>query len=101
MAKNKFMSLMGICQKAGRLVSGEFACENAVKAKKAKLIVIAEDASENTKKKFGNSAKFYNINLICAGSKDELGKVIGRGARSVVAITDEGFATELVKVFNS
>ncbi len=96
-AKNKFMSLMGICQKAGRLVSGEFACENAVKAKKAKLIIIAEDASENTKKKFGNSASSYKCrNLICAESKEELGKVIGRGARSVVAITTRALPRNLL-----
>ena len=50
--KNKFFSMLSLCQRAGRLVSGELPCENAVKSGKAKLLIIAEDASANTKKKF-------------------------------------------------
>jgi len=80
--------------KAGRLTSGEVGCESALKGKKAKLIILAEDASENTKTKFTNSAKFYAVDLIIYGNKSELGYALGKGERSVVAVTDQGFAAK-------
>ena len=45
------LSLAGLAAKAGKVVSGEFATEKAVKTGKAFLVITARDASENTKKK--------------------------------------------------
>ena len=45
------ISLVGLAAKAGKVVSGEFATEKAVKTQKAFLVIIAQDASENTRKK--------------------------------------------------
>ena len=96
--KNKFFSMLSLCQRAGRLVSGELPCENAVKSGKAKLLIIAEDASANTKKKFENAAFAHKIECIVMGNKIELGQTIGKDMRSSVAITDEGFAQQLKKL---
>lgn len=87
--------------KAGKAQSGEVACEAAVKSKKAKLIIVACDASENTKTKFLNSARFYNTDLIEYGNKSELGWALGKAERSVVAITDSGFAAKLKELSRS
>ena len=48
-AKNKVFSLLGLAMKARQLVSGEFQTQEAVKQQNAKLVIISEDASENTK----------------------------------------------------
>ena len=96
--KNKFFSMLSLCQRAGRLVSGELPCENAVKSGKAKLLIIAEDASANTKKKFENAAFAHKTEFIVMGNKIELGQTIGKDMRSSVAITDEGFAQQLKKL---
>ena len=96
--KNKFFSMLSLCQRAGRLVSGELPCENAVKSGKAKLLIIAEDASANTKKKFENAAFDHKTECIVMGNKIELGQTIGKDMRSSVAITDEGFAQQLKKL---
>ena len=48
----KALNLLGLAEKAGKLASGEFQTETAVKKGRAYLAVIAEDASENTRKKF-------------------------------------------------
>lgn len=93
--QNKFFSLLGICMKAGKVQSGEVGSEAALKGKKAKLIIVAEDASENTKTKFLNSAKFYNVDLIEYGKKIDLGWAVGKAERSVMAIIDDGFAKKL------
>ena len=96
--KNKFFSMLSLCQRAGRLVSGELPCENAVKSGKAKLLIIAEDASANTKKKFENAAFAHKTECVVMGNKIELGQTIGKDMRSSVAITDEGFAQQLKKL---
>ena len=48
------LRMVGIATKAGKVASGEFMTENAVKSGIASLVIVAEDASENTKKKFQN-----------------------------------------------
>lgn len=97
---NKFISMIGLCQKAGKLVSGELPCENAIKGKKVKLIILAEDVSKNTEKKFANSGKFYGCEILKTGTKEELGKAIGKDMRSVIAVTDDGFAAQLKKLLD-
>ena len=54
MSIRKELSLLGLAAKAGKVVSGEFATENAVKSGKAFLVLTAEDASNNTRKKFND-----------------------------------------------
>ena len=51
---NKVLSLIGLATKAGKTASGEFLTEREVKSGKAALVIVAGDASENTKKKFRN-----------------------------------------------
>lgn len=98
MNNNKFLSMLGLCQRAGKMVSGEFSCEGAVKNHKAKLVIIADDASDNTKKKFSDMCSFYKTNLIYYGSKSLLGKSIGKEYRSSLAVVDAGFADAIVKL---
>ena len=51
---NKGLSLLGLAFRSGNLVSGEFAAREAVRKKTAALIIVANDASDNTKKMFEN-----------------------------------------------
>ena len=96
----KFYSLLGLCKRAGRLAGGEVAAEQAVRGKEARLLVVAGDASANTKKKFRNSAAYYHIPLAEVGTKAELGKAVGEDMRAVLAITDAGFAKKLQELAN-
>ena len=96
---NKFLSLLGLCQRAGKLVSGELPCEKALKGVKVKLLIISEDASGNTKKKFKNAALLKNVDIICTETKENIGRAIGKDLRSTVAIIDEGFARQLKNLY--
>ena len=53
MKQDKALAMIGLAQKAGKIVSGEFATEKAVKTGKAALVIVAGDASENTPVKYG------------------------------------------------
>ena len=94
---NKAIQFLGMIKKAGKLVSGQFAVENAVKSYKAKLVIVAEDASENTRKEFRDMCSFYETDYLECASKEEIGHVIGCEYRACVAILDEGFANALKK----
>lgn len=91
----KIFSYIGLAMKGRKLVSGEFATEKAVKSKQALLVLVAEDASNNTKKKFTNMCTYYNVPLYFFGKKEELGKAIGKDLRSSLAFIDRGLADEI------
>ena len=58
---DRLLSLLGIAQKAGKIVSGGFLCEKAIKSREAKLVIIAEDAQKNTVSTISNKCTFYHI----------------------------------------
>ncbi len=93
----QILSQLGIAMKAGKLVSGEYLVEKAVKEMKAYLVVIAEDASDNTKKHFSDMCQYRNIPIRFFRTKEEIGKTIGKSYRASIAVTDEGFAKSILK----
>ncbi len=97
MDSNKVYSLLGLCMRAGKLKSGEFAVLDAIRKHTAQLVVISEDASDNTKKQFNDKCSYYKVPIIFFGSKEELGHAIGKDVRTSLAITDQGFAQSLRK----
>jgi ribosomal protein L7Ae-like RNA K-turn-binding protein len=79
------------------LVSGEFQTLEAVKKGSAMLVIIAGDASANTKKLFTNKCTFYEVPVREFGTKEELGRAIGRDMRSSLGVCDAGLAEAIVK----
>ena len=62
---------------------------------------MAEDASENTKKKFRDMCEFYDVPIIFYSDKDTLGHAMGKQFRASLAILDEGFAKGILKELKS
>lgn len=91
MNDKKINSYLGLCKKAGRLVSGEFQTLKAIQTGTTNFVIISSDASENTKKKFRDKCKYYNVDIRFYGDKVSLGMAIGTGERTSIAILDEGF----------
>ena len=101
MNNKKALSLISLATKAGKVVSGEFATEKEVKTGYAELVIVAQDASDNTKKKFQNMCEFYEVPIIFYGDKETLGHTIGKEFRAMLAITDPGFANGVSKHLNA
>ena len=91
----KIQSLLSRWQRAGKIVTGEDTVEINVKKGSAFLVIIAGDASENTKNKFVNKCKYYNVPYFICYTKEELSSCIGKYNRSVYAITEVNFAEKL------
>ncbi|MCH5267429.1 MAG: ribosomal L7Ae/L30e/S12e/Gadd45 family protein [Lachnospiraceae bacterium] len=89
--------MLGIATKAGKVSSGEFMTENAVKSGTAALVIIAGDASDNTKKKFRNMCEYYEVPIRIYSTKDELGHSMGKEFRASLAVNDEGLAQAIMK----
>lgn len=98
MKPNKILSLLGLATKSRNVVSGEFMTEKAVKSGEAMLVIVSEEASDNTKKKFRNMCEFYHVPFYIWGASEELGHAMGKEFRMSVAITDEGFAGSIIKL---
>lgn len=92
---NKILSTLSISMKAGKVLSGEFAVEAAVKKSECNIVIVASDASNNTKKLFRDKCTFYNIPMYVYGTKEQLGNAIGKEMRASVAISDYGLAKNI------
>lgn len=94
---NKVLSLLGLATKAGKVASGEFSTEKSVKTGKGFLVLVADDASQNTKKKFQNMCDFYEVPIYFIANKEELGRFCGKKFRASLAVQDENFAKAMLK----
>jgi len=94
---DKFYSGLGLATRARKLVTGEETVLKAIRSGEAKLVILAEDASEGTRKKFHDKCTSYGVPILEHGSRESLGASIGKEARVSIAITDEGFVQMLRK----
>ena len=98
MGQNKICSLLGIAMRGRNLVSGEYQTLEAVKKGSAMLVIVAEDASDNTKKLFSDKCSFYKVPIFRYGTKENLGRAVGKDMRSSVGICNEGLAEAIIKL---
>ena len=91
---NKCLNMLGLCARARRLESGTQAVEISIKKGSARLVVIDEEASQETKKMFSEVCGAKKIPVIqVEGSM--LGDAIGKPGRRVAAVTDDSFADRI------
>ena len=100
MKTDSVLRMIGLAAKAGKVVSGEFMTEKAVKEGRAFLVLVSEEASDNTRKMFTNMCTYYKVPLYFFGTKEELGHSMGKEMRASVAVLDSGLAKALVKQLN-
>ena len=95
--KERALNLLGLAQRAGKLISGEALVLQSVRSNKAKLVCLASDASDNTSKQFLNKCEYYDVPLVTAFSREELSHALGKD-RTVCALMDDGFMHSLQKL---
>lgn len=92
---------MGFAQKSGNMVSGENTVELYIPKKKVSLVIITEDASENTRQRFISMAERYQVPYIIWGDREILSHAIGKYNRAVYGVTNKKFSREILKLFES
>lgn len=93
MQMNNFLNTLGLASRARKIVTGETLI-NKIRSNGVYFVVIASDASDNSKKKITDKCTSYNVDYVIAGNISELSKAIGKNNR-VARITDRGFAKNL------
>lgn len=96
----KIYGMISLSNKARKLVSGQFSVEKLVRSNHAKLVLAAQDSSAASIKGYQDMCEFYHIPFYTLGTKEALGKSIGKEFRGVVAISDENFASAIMKLMN-
>ena len=93
----RFFGMVGMAMRAGKIVVGCDVICTALAKGGIKLVLIASDASDATKKRLSNKTKFYNVPAIEAPVEaDRLGALIGKTyAPAAIAVSDAGFAEEI------
>ncbi|HKM43800.1 MAG TPA: ribosomal L7Ae/L30e/S12e/Gadd45 family protein [Limnochordia bacterium] len=89
---SKVYSYLGLARRAGKIVSGEQAVIGGVKRGQVCLVLVAQDASSNTYRKFSALAKNHNVRCLLFGEKDLLGQALGQSPRSILGVVDRNFA---------
>ena len=100
MSQSKVLSLGSLATRAGKTASGEFCTEKEVKSGRAFLVLVADDASDNTKKMFTNMCTHYKVPIYLFGTKEELGHAMGQEFRASLSVEDAGFAKTLASRMN-
>lgn len=98
--KKKLLNMIGLATRARRVVSGEFSTEKSVKSGRSRLVIVSEEASDNTKKMFTNMCTYYKVPIYLFGTKDELGHAMGQEIRASLSIEDAGFAKSMAGLMN-
>ena len=92
--------MLGISAKAGKIVSGTDYCIQELKKGKIQLILVAEDASEKTKKNFVFYTQEVKIPIVFFGTIDDNSKAIGKQNRAVIGIAEKNLANQIEKIIN-
>ncbi|MFC0188856.1 YlxQ family RNA-binding protein [Fictibacillus aquaticus] len=100
MTAKKWENLLGLANRAGKIISGEELVVKAIQKNTAKLVLLSEDASENTKKKVTDKCKFYQVEWQWIPDRNTLGNAIGKEQRVVVAVSDQGFSRKLKELLD-
>ncbi|AWW99682.1 50S ribosomal protein L7 [Oenococcus oeni S23] len=87
------LNYFGLAKRAGFLVSGQTVVERAIRKQKISMVIIANDASENTKKDFEDLIR-ERITIVNQFSSTEISQAIGQ-TRKILGISDPGITKQI------
>lgn len=91
------LHLLGLARKAGRIEVGEEPVGAACRARKAKLLLLACDAADNTARRAEHFAQAGNTLCVRVPfTKEQMGGAVGRGSCAMAALTDAGMAASFL-----
>lgn len=89
------LQTLGLAYKGKRILIGEDVIKDLPK-NKIKLIILANDVSENTLKRYQDKANHYQVELIQMFSKEELGQALGKDLVAAIGIKDENLKNKVL-----
>jgi len=90
------LQLVGLARRAGFAVVGTRAVRDAARRGELRVVVVAEDATENARKRLRGMLEMSDLEVVTRGTRIGLGRAVGRPEVVVVGIRDRGFGSRIV-----
>lgn len=97
-AEERALSFLGLCMRAGQVVSGQEACVAAIRSGESALALLDAGASENTLKRVEDACASHQVPLYRI-SHGSLGHAIGKPGRMVISVPTGRMAEKLLTYF--
>lgn len=100
MRDKKYLSMLGMARRAGKLSMGHDMAEKAIKSKTATLVVFASNASDRLYDEFQNILERYGIDMPCiriSETIDEIHFALGYKA-GVITVDDSNFSKRIIEL---
>ena len=99
---DKARNYLSLAKKAGRIELGEEPVGAVARAQKARLLVVASDASDHTWRRAKSFVSGTDQQCVrVAYTKDELGEAVGRTSLALAAITDPALALAFLQALEN
>ncbi len=98
--ENQVTGFLGLCMRAGRIVSGQEACVALIRSGEAALCLMDACASDNTRKRLTDACHTHDVALYEL-SEGALGQSIGKKGRMVIALKADGMSQKLITLLQS
>lgn len=99
-SEEKIYGLLGLTMKSGNIVFGADACIERIENKQVKLVIVANDASEKTKKNIKFICEKNNIPIKIFGTIERISQSIGKNNKAIIGIKNESLANEISKIIS-
>ena len=99
--KNKVLGMLGISAKAGKIVCGNDATIEDIERHRVKLVIVAEDASEKTKKNMKYICDKNRTTILEFGNIDEISRTIGKTNKAIIGIKSKSLSEAIEKLIKN
>lgn len=96
---NKLYGMIGLCARAGRLVTGENAVIKLIRSGKAGIVFLDGSTAPNGKKAITDACNHYNVRLAIL-PEGAIGTYSGKSGRMSAATADESFANRMIEIYD-
>ncbi len=88
---------LGLARRSGQLGFGARIVRERIRDGAARLVVVAGDASPRARERLARLCRQHGVPVVTCESGAALGRWLGLGILSAVAILDEGLASSILK----
>ena len=94
---DRALNMLGLCARAGKLVTGEKAVVQAVRSGACHVVLLDGGVAKNGDKAVAQACESHGVPLLRA-EPGRLGEAIGRPGRMAAGVTDPGMAKRIMEL---
>ncbi|UOQ47835.1 YlxQ family RNA-binding protein [Gracilibacillus caseinilyticus] len=95
-----YLNIIGLANRAGKCTFGEELIVKEIQSRKARVVLIASDIGDQTRKKLTDKCMYYHIPFFFVDDRDTLSQAVGKSGRVAVSIHEQGFAKKLITLLD-